>query len=57
MANNSIYCVKAVTGKRALPDACIPLTVTSPPYEGLRKFGGRETLMKLRTAHITELCT
>jgi len=25
---------------RALPDACIPLTVTSPPYDGLRDFGG-----------------
>ena len=37
-----IYCVDAVTGMEALPDACIPLTVTSPPYDGLREFGGHE---------------
>jgi site-specific DNA-methyltransferase (adenine-specific) len=35
-----IFCLDAVEGMRALPDACIPLTVTSPPYDGLRKFGG-----------------
>jgi len=35
-----IYCSNAVVGMQALPDACIPLTVTSPPYDGLREFGG-----------------
>jgi len=29
-----------VEGMRRLPDGCIPLTVTSPPYDGLRSFGG-----------------
>jgi DNA modification methylase len=27
---------------RTLPDNCIPLTVTSPPYDGLREFGSHE---------------
>ena len=25
---------------RSLPDGCIPLSVTSPPYDDLRRFGG-----------------
>lgn len=30
----------AVDGLRSLPDACIPLTVTSPPYDSIRSYGG-----------------
>jgi DNA modification methylase len=37
---DQIRCCDGVDGKRTLPDACIPLTVTSPPYDGLREFGG-----------------
>ena len=37
-----ICCIEAVAGLRTLPDACIPLTVTSPPYDGLRAFGGHD---------------
>lgn len=37
-----IFCVDALVGLRGLPDACVPLTVTSPPYDGLRAFGGHE---------------
>ncbi|MDY0168579.1 MAG: site-specific DNA-methyltransferase [Thermoguttaceae bacterium] len=29
-----------VQGMRALPAACIPLTVTSPPYDKIRRYGG-----------------
>jgi site-specific DNA-methyltransferase (adenine-specific) len=29
-----------LAGMRTLPDDCIHLTVTSPPYDGLRSFGG-----------------
>jgi DNA modification methylase len=29
-----------VEGMRQLPDACVPLTLTSPPYDGLRDYGG-----------------
>lgn len=29
-----------VRGMRLLPDACIPLTLTSPPYDDLYKYGG-----------------
>lgn len=37
---DAIVWIDAVTGMKALPAASIPLTVTSPPYDGLRKFGG-----------------
>ena len=37
---NQILNCDAIVGMRMLPDECIPLTVTSPPYDGLRKFGG-----------------
>ena len=30
---------ECVEGMRSLPDACIPLTVTSPPYDDLRCYG------------------
>jgi hypothetical protein len=37
-----ICCVDAVVGLGALPDDGIPLTVTSPPYDGLREYGGND---------------
>ena len=39
MINRIIYC-DAVTGMRCLPNDHVPLTVTSPPYDDLRDFGG-----------------
>jgi site-specific DNA-methyltransferase (adenine-specific) len=35
-----ICCADAVAGLSKLPNDSIPLTVTSPPYDGLREFGG-----------------
>lgn len=37
-----IACSESGVGLMALPDDSIPLTVTSPPYDGLRAFGGHE---------------
>jgi site-specific DNA-methyltransferase (adenine-specific) len=37
---NRIELADCVEGMRTLPDDCIPLTVTSPPYDDLRKYGG-----------------
>lgn len=37
---NRLHLGDCVVGMRTLPDACIPLTVTSPPYGDLRKYGG-----------------
>jgi DNA modification methylase len=38
---NDIFCMDCVEGMRTLvPDACIPLTVTSPPYGTMRLYGG-----------------
>ncbi len=37
---NRIICTDCVAGMRQLPDCCIPLTVTSPPYDDLRTYGG-----------------
>jgi site-specific DNA-methyltransferase (adenine-specific) len=37
---NSLLCIDAVEGLRALPSASIPLTVTSPPYDAMRDYGG-----------------
>ncbi|WP_435017981.1 DNA-methyltransferase [Tundrisphaera sp. TA3] len=37
---NRIKCMDAVDGMRALPDNCIPLIVTSPPYDSIRSYGG-----------------
>ena len=36
---NRIHLGDCVDGMRTLPDACIPLTVTSPPYDNLRRYG------------------
>jgi DNA modification methylase len=37
---NQIHNCDAIVGMKILPDECIPLTVTSPPYDDLRHFGG-----------------
>ncbi len=38
---DDILCMDCVEGMRTLvPDACIPLTVTSPPYGTMRLYGG-----------------
>ena len=37
---NQILCRDCLGGMRKLPDECIPLTITSPPYDGLRDYGG-----------------
>lgn len=37
---NRIHLGDCVEGMRGLPDGCIPLTVTSPPYDNLRRYGG-----------------
>ena len=37
---NQILCCDCVAGMKRLPDGVIPLTLTSPPYDGLRKYGG-----------------
>ncbi len=37
---DEILCCECAEGLRGLPDACVPLTVTSPPYDGLRGYGG-----------------
>lgn len=37
---NRIHLADCVAGMRTLPDGCIPLTVTSPPYDNLRQYGG-----------------
>ncbi|QDV36978.1 DNA-methyltransferase [Tautonia plasticadhaerens] len=35
-----ICCVDAVSGMEMLPDGCVPMTLTSPPYDGHRVYGG-----------------
>lgn len=37
---NRIHLGDCVAGMRTLPNGCIPLTVTSPPYDDLRQYGG-----------------
>lgn len=37
---NKIYNMDCVQGMKMLPDECIDLTVTSPPYDNLRKYKG-----------------
>jgi DNA modification methylase len=37
---NQILNYEAIDGMRMLPYECIPLTVTSPPFDDLRRFGG-----------------
>lgn len=40
MKTNYIKCCDNVAGLRELPDSCIDLTVTSPPYDNLRTYNG-----------------
>lgn len=40
MKTNCIECCDNVVGLRAMPDACIDLTVTSPPYDNIREYKG-----------------
>lgn len=37
---NYIECIDNIAGMKNLPDACIDLTVTSPPYDNLREYKG-----------------
>jgi site-specific DNA-methyltransferase (adenine-specific) len=37
---NGIYNTDCVAGMAALPGDCIPMTLTSPPYDDLRSYGG-----------------
>ena len=37
---NKIHNIDCVEGMKMLPDNCIDLTVTSPPYDNLRKYNG-----------------
>ncbi|OQB57786.1 MAG: DNA adenine methyltransferase YhdJ [Bacteroidetes bacterium ADurb.Bin141] len=42
MELNKIYCGDNVTVMKQMPDECVDLTVTSPPYDNLRTYGGHE---------------
>lgn len=37
---NTIHCMDCLKGMRQLPDGCIDLVVTSPPYWDLHEYGG-----------------
>jgi site-specific DNA-methyltransferase (adenine-specific) len=37
---NDIICCDCVEGMGLLPDECIPMTLTSPPYDRMRDYGG-----------------
>ena len=37
---NKIYNMDCIDGMKMLDDNCIDLTVTSPPYDNLRKYNG-----------------
>ena len=39
---NRIICTDCVAGMKQLPDCCIPFTLTSPPYDNLRDYGGHK---------------
>lgn len=40
MEINKLYCIDNVKGMEQLPDEFVDLTVTSPPYDKLRKYNG-----------------
>lgn len=40
LPENKIVCCDCLDGMAALPDECIPFTLTSPPYDGLRTYDG-----------------
>ena len=37
---NKLYCIDNIEGMRQLPDNFVDLTITSPPYDGLKKYKG-----------------
>lgn len=37
---NRLLCVDGLEGMRSLPASSVPLTVTSPPYDSIREYGG-----------------
>ena len=37
---NKIYCMDCLDGLKLLSDNCIDMTITSPPYDDLRKYNG-----------------
>jgi site-specific DNA-methyltransferase (adenine-specific) len=37
---DTIYNIDCVEGMRGMPDKCVDLVVTSPPYDNLRSYGG-----------------
>lgn len=41
---NKIYNMDCIEGMRMLPDNCIDLTFTSPPYDNLRTYNNPELL-------------
>ena len=40
MELNKIYNMDCLEGLRQMGDGCVDLTVTSPPYDDLRKYNG-----------------
>jgi len=43
---DQIINTNCVDGLREVPDSAIPLTVTSPPYDDLREYGGHPFTME-----------
>jgi hypothetical protein len=39
---NQLICADCVSGMKKLPDGCVQLTVTSPPWDQLRSFKGNQ---------------
>ena len=39
---DSVHCADCVEGMARLPDSCVDLVVTSPPYDGVREYNGYE---------------
>ena len=37
---NKLYCIDNVEGMKQLPDNFVDLTVTSPPYDNMRRYKG-----------------
>ena len=37
---NQIHCCKGIVGMKMLPDECVAVAVTSPPYAKPRELGG-----------------
>jgi len=45
---NNIYNIDCLEGMKGLPNECINLVVTSPPYDDLRNYNGFLTLKILQ---------